>query len=164
MSGEQDSMQNEPILILLLIIQNFKCLDDNAQDREDMNFSVTEILQDDQAPGEINCAYQGDEPDSRNDLLEELWLDGSTDELIADMPPRKRACLTPALGFEIGESSAAGAARQPGPTESDLRRCRVEQAGYGITKTWDEIVDKMMEIALTTLEGVNERVTELDTT
>nr|GEV91108.1 reverse transcriptase domain-containing protein [Tanacetum cinerariifolium] len=83
----------------------------------------------------------------------------------ADMPPWKRACLTaPTSGFEIGESSAAGAARQPGPTESDLKRCRVEQAGYGITDTWDEIVEKMMEIAPTTLEGVNERVTELDTT
>ncbi|GJT44773.1 hypothetical protein Tco_0953488 [Tanacetum coccineum] len=32
----------------------------------------------------------------------------------AEMPPRKRACLTtPAPGYEIGESSAAGAARQP---------------------------------------------------
>nr|GFC69735.1 hypothetical protein [Tanacetum cinerariifolium] len=60
--------------------------------------------------------------------------------------------------------AAAGAARQPGPTESDLRRCRVDQAGYGITDTWDEIFDKLMEIAPTTLEGVNERVTELDTT
>nr|GEY60660.1 putative reverse transcriptase domain-containing protein [Tanacetum cinerariifolium] len=47
-----------------------------------------------------------------------------TDILEADMPPRKRSCLTtPALGFEIRKSSAAGAARQPGPTESDLRRC-----------------------------------------
>nr|GEZ39917.1 hypothetical protein [Tanacetum cinerariifolium] len=41
-----------------------------------------------------------------------------TDILEADMPPRKKACLTaPAPGFKIGESSAAGAARQPGPTE-----------------------------------------------
>nr|GEU75171.1 hypothetical protein [Tanacetum cinerariifolium] len=88
-----------------------------------------------------------------------------TDIPETDMLPRKRACLTtPAPRFEIRESSAAGAARQPGPTESDLRRCRVEQAGYGITDTWDEIVDKLMEIAQTTLEGVNERVTELDTT
>nr|GFA11200.1 hypothetical protein [Tanacetum cinerariifolium] len=71
-----------------------------------------------------------------------------------DMPPRKKNCLTAlALEFKIGESSAAGAARQPGPTESDLRRSKVEQAGYGITDTWDEIVDKMMEIAPTTLEG-----------
>nr|GFA22844.1 hypothetical protein [Tanacetum cinerariifolium] len=50
-----------------------------------------------------------------------------TDIHEADMPPRKRACLTaPTLRFKIGESSATGAARQPGPTESDLRRCRVE--------------------------------------
>nr|GEV74062.1 putative reverse transcriptase domain-containing protein [Tanacetum cinerariifolium] len=40
----------------------------------------------------------------------------------------------------------------------------VEQAGYGITDMWDEIVDTLMKIAPTTLEGVNERVTELDTT
>nr|GEV31441.1 putative reverse transcriptase domain-containing protein [Tanacetum cinerariifolium] len=83
----------------------------------------------------------------------------------ADMPPQKRACLTaPTLGFEIRESFAARAARQPGPTESDLRRCRVEQAGYGIFLERQVSFDKMMEIALTTLEGVNERVTELDTT
>nr|GEV44523.1 reverse transcriptase domain-containing protein [Tanacetum cinerariifolium] len=88
-----------------------------------------------------------------------------TDVLEADMPPRKRTCLTtPTPGFEIGESFAVGAARQPGPIESELKRCRVEQAGYGITDTWDEIVDKLMEIAPTTLEWVNERVTELDTT
>nr|GEY47360.1 hypothetical protein [Tanacetum cinerariifolium] len=81
------------------------------------------------------------------------------------MPPRKRACLTiPAPRFEIEENSAAGVVRQPRPTESDLRRCRVEQVGYGITDTWDEIVSKLIEIASTTLEGVNERVTELDTT
>ncbi|GKF49878.1 hypothetical protein Tco_0143129, partial [Tanacetum coccineum] len=61
----------------------------------------------------------------------------------ADMPPRKRACLTtPAPGYEIGESSAAGAARQPGPTPA--------------MDTWDEIVEAMMEIAPTTLEGVNQ--------
>nr|GFB94719.1 hypothetical protein [Tanacetum cinerariifolium] len=88
-----------------------------------------------------------------------------TDIPEADMPPWKKACLTtPAPGFEIRESSTVGVARQPRPIESDLRRCRVEQVGYGITNTWDEIVDKMMEIAPTTLEGVNERVTELDTT
>nr|GEY36658.1 hypothetical protein [Tanacetum cinerariifolium] len=45
-----------------------------------------------------------------------------TDTPEADMPPRKRACLTtPPPEFEIMESFAAGAARQPGPTESDLR-------------------------------------------
>nr|GFA31145.1 hypothetical protein [Tanacetum cinerariifolium] len=64
-----------------------------------------------------------------------------TDIPEADVPPRKRACLTtPAPGF------------------------KVEQSGYGITDTWDEIVDTLMEISPTTLEGVNQRVTELDTT
>nr|GEW66809.1 putative reverse transcriptase domain-containing protein [Tanacetum cinerariifolium] len=86
-----------------------------------------------------------------------------TDIPKADVPPRKKACLTlPAPGFEVGESFAAGAARQPWPTESDLRRCWVEQTGYGIIDTWDEIVDTLMKIASTTLEGVNQRVTELD--
>nr|GEV95064.1 hypothetical protein [Tanacetum cinerariifolium] len=78
-----------------------------------------------------------------------------TDILEADMPPRKKACLTTlAPGFKIGESSATGTVCQPGPTESDLRRCMVEQAGYGITDTWDEIVDKMIEIALTTFHSI----------
>ncbi|GJQ93981.1 hypothetical protein Tco_0005120 [Tanacetum coccineum] len=40
-----------------------------------------------------------------------------TDVLEAEMPPQKRACFsTPAPGFKIGESSAAGAMRRPGPT------------------------------------------------
>ncbi|GJZ09721.1 hypothetical protein Tco_0544004 [Tanacetum coccineum] len=73
-----------------------------------------------------------------------------TDIPEAEMPPRKRACFTtPTPELEIGESLAAGAARQPRPTmEAD---------------TWDEIVEDMMEVAPTTLEGVEQRVTELDT-
>ncbi|GJY00309.1 putative reverse transcriptase domain-containing protein [Tanacetum coccineum] len=84
----------------------------------------------------------------------------------AEMPPQKRDCLTtPALGLVIGESSAASAARQPMTTlEADLRRDRVIKTGYGITDTWDDIVEAMLDVALTTLEGVNQRVTKLDTT
>nr|GEV95362.1 ulp1 protease family, C-terminal catalytic domain-containing protein [Tanacetum cinerariifolium] len=48
-----------------------------------------------------------------------------TNILEADAPPQKRACLTtPAPRFKVGESSEAGAARQPGPIESDLMRYR----------------------------------------
>ncbi|GJS21405.1 putative reverse transcriptase domain-containing protein [Tanacetum coccineum] len=95
----------------------------------------------------------GDNRDKRTDIPE------------AGMPTRKRACLTtPAPRLEIGESSAAGVARQPGTTlEADLRRDRVMEMGYGITDTWDEIVEAMLEVAPTTLEGVNQRVTELAT-
>ncbi|GJW04671.1 hypothetical protein Tco_1563527 [Tanacetum coccineum] len=83
----------------------------------------------------------------------------------AEMPPWKRACFTaPAFGFEVKESLAVVAARPLGPTlEADLRRDKVREIGYGITNTWDEIVESMQEIALTTLEGVNQRVTELTT-
>ncbi|GJW84871.1 hypothetical protein Tco_0158016 [Tanacetum coccineum] len=40
----------------------------------------------------------------------------------------------------------------------------VMEMGYGITDTWDEIIKAMLEVASTTLEGVNQRVTELSTT
>ncbi|GJZ64274.1 hypothetical protein Tco_0620695 [Tanacetum coccineum] len=85
---------------------------------------------------------------------------------IPSPPLPKRACFTaPASRLEVWESSAAGAARQPGPTiEADLRRDRVEETGYEITYTWDEIVEAMLEIAPITLEEVNQRVTELATT
>ncbi|GJU91405.1 putative reverse transcriptase domain-containing protein [Tanacetum coccineum] len=89
-----------------------------------------------------------------------------TDTLEAEMPPRKRACLTtPTLGLKIRESSAAGAARQLGTTlEDDLRRDRVMETGYEITDIWDEIIKAMLEVESTTLEGVNQRVTEIATT
>nr|GEU35902.1 hypothetical protein [Tanacetum cinerariifolium] len=52
----------------------------------------------------------------------------------ADVPPQKRACLTtPAPRFKVDESSIAGAARRPRPTESDLRRYRVEKAELDTT-------------------------------
>ncbi|GJR16047.1 hypothetical protein Tco_0798699 [Tanacetum coccineum] len=51
------------------------------------------------------------------------------------------AAPTPPL-LEIRESSAAGAARQPRPTPE--------------VDTWDEIVEAMMDIAPTTLEGVDQ--------
>ncbi|GJX04902.1 hypothetical protein Tco_0190818 [Tanacetum coccineum] len=38
------------------------------------------------------------------------------------------------------------------------------ETGYEITDTWDEFVEAMLEVAPTTLEGVNQRVTELATT
>nr|GFB05717.1 hypothetical protein [Tanacetum cinerariifolium] len=54
-----------------------------------------------------------------------------TDIPEADMPPRKTACLTtPAPEIEVKENSAAGTARQPGPTEFDPRRYRVEKADF----------------------------------
>nr|GEX73685.1 hypothetical protein [Tanacetum cinerariifolium] len=38
-----------------------------------------------------------------------------------------------------------------------------KELGYGITDTWDELVEPSEEIAPTTLQGVNQRVTDLST-
>nr|GEZ72288.1 hypothetical protein [Tanacetum cinerariifolium]GEZ72292.1 hypothetical protein [Tanacetum cinerariifolium] len=92
-----------------------------------------------------------------------------TDILKAKMPPRKRASFTtPASKFKVEESSVVGADRQPGldvaVMDATAGRPMSREVGYGITDTCDDIVEAMHEIALTTLEGVNQRVTELATT
>ncbi|GJT62697.1 putative reverse transcriptase domain-containing protein [Tanacetum coccineum] len=75
---------------------------------------------------------------------------------------------------KIGECSSAPTARPTGGFRADygfvgtldaeIRRDLDRDVGYGITDTWDEIVETMQEIAPTTLEGVNQRVTDLVTT
>nr|GFB60746.1 hypothetical protein [Tanacetum cinerariifolium] len=82
----------------------------------------------------------------------------------ADMPPRKRAYLTtPAPEFETGESSVAGIVRQPGPTESDVRRCRVEQAGYGITDTEAMYARKAWVFSMDRSSAIEAHVRTLET-
>ncbi|GJW67685.1 reverse transcriptase domain-containing protein [Tanacetum coccineum] len=94
------------------------------------------------------------------------------------LPASKEAGVVQSCpGSEVGESSAAGAARQFGPTtaEADLYgftdmleatpgRRMSRELGYGIRDTWDDLVGAIQEIAPTTLEGVNQRVIELSTT
>nr|GEX67786.1 hypothetical protein [Tanacetum cinerariifolium] len=85
---------------------------------------------------------------------------------------------------ELGESSAASAARQNEPpiarddpyslvreelygfvdrVDVTPKRPMSKELGYGITDTWDELVGASEEIAPTTLQGVNQRVTNLST-
>ncbi|GJT31427.1 putative reverse transcriptase domain-containing protein [Tanacetum coccineum] len=91
------------------------------------------------------------------------------------LPLRKRPCHTaPTPKYEVGESSAVGAARQDRPavaradlygfvnmTDAAPGRLMSSELGYGITDTWDDLVGAIQEITLTTLKGVNQRVTEL---
>ncbi|GJX95782.1 hypothetical protein Tco_0351580 [Tanacetum coccineum] len=101
------------------------------------------------------------------------------------LPLRKRMRFaSPTLSHEVGESSAAGAARQDRPAiarddpysiaREDLYgfvdmvdvppRCSTSrELDYGITDAWDDLVGAIDEIAPTTLEGVNQRVTDLAT-
>ncbi|GKD03314.1 hypothetical protein Tco_1178288, partial [Tanacetum coccineum] len=70
----------------------------------------------------------------------------------ADVSPQKRLCLTAlASRFEVGESSAAAAARQPGldvthatdysfvdTMDATPGRPMSREVGYGITDVWDD--------------------------
>ncbi|GKA36276.1 hypothetical protein Tco_0722767 [Tanacetum coccineum] len=88
----------------------------------------------------------------------------------AELPPRKRLCLTtPALRYEGGEGSMAA----PRPTrghgvdygyigivDAEVRGQRTEEIGYGIRDVWVDLAEAVEEVAPTTLKGVNDRVTE----
>ncbi|GJS75330.1 hypothetical protein Tco_0725211 [Tanacetum coccineum] len=99
------------------------------------------------------------------------------------LPLRKRLSFaSPTPSHEVGESSAAGDARQDRPAiarddpyfiaREDLYgfvdmvdvppRCSTcMELDYGITDAWDDLVGAIDEISPTTLEGVNQRVTDL---
>nr|GEY71056.1 hypothetical protein [Tanacetum cinerariifolium] len=51
----------------------------------------------------------------------------------------------------------------PSYVDVDPGRPMSKELGYGITDTWDELVGAIEEIAPTTLQGVNQRVTNLST-
>nr|GEW22826.1 putative reverse transcriptase domain-containing protein [Tanacetum cinerariifolium] len=94
----------------------------------------------------------------------------------ADLPLRKRLCTAHTGTYELGESSAADAARLREPVKDDLYRFMdtVErgegstpdamEVGYGITDTWDDLIGAIQETASTTVQGVNQRATELSIT
>ncbi|GJY53348.1 hypothetical protein Tco_0445012 [Tanacetum coccineum] len=99
-----------------------------------------------------------------------LPVDHREDIPEAELPPRKRLCLTtPTSRYEVGESSTAA----PRPTgghrvdygfistmDAEIRRQRAK-VGYGIKDVWVDPTEAIEEVAPTTLEGVNARVTEL---
>nr|GFB92726.1 hypothetical protein [Tanacetum cinerariifolium] len=87
------------------------------------------------------------------------------------LPPRKRLSIVHCPGYEAGESSVAAVARPIegrrtdygffDSVEAEIRRRRAEDIGYSVRNTWIDPRDVAEEEALTTLEGVNTRVTEL---
>ncbi|GKB67580.1 hypothetical protein Tco_0928992, partial [Tanacetum coccineum] len=88
-----------------------------------------------------------------------------------ELPPRKRLCLTSLISrYEVGESST-GAARPTRGHRADSTfiytldaetKCqRAEEVSYGIRDVWLDPTEAVEEMALTTLEGVNDRVIEL---
>ncbi|GJR66149.1 hypothetical protein Tco_0012214 [Tanacetum coccineum] len=72
--------------------------------------------------------------------------------LEADTPPRNRLLLTtPRLSCEVGESSAAAAARQPGPTMA-------HRVDYSLVDTMETRFQDTERRVMTALEMVNMRV------
>nr|GFB82087.1 hypothetical protein [Tanacetum cinerariifolium] len=80
--------------------------------------------------------------------LQLLSSDHRADRPEVTLPPQKRLSIVHFLGYEAGE-------------KAEIRRRRAEDIGYGIRGTWIDPRDVAEEEALTTLEGVNTRVTEL---
>nr|GEZ73014.1 hypothetical protein [Tanacetum cinerariifolium] len=100
-----------------------------------------------------------------------LSFDHRADRPEVTLPPRQRLSIVHCPGYEAGESSAAAATRPieghradygfVDSVEVEIRRQRAEDIGYGIRDTWIDLRDVAEEVALTTLEGVNTRVTKL---
>ncbi|GKC95665.1 hypothetical protein Tco_1161107, partial [Tanacetum coccineum] len=89
----------------------------------------------------------------------------------AGLPPHKRLCPTsPTSRYEVRESSTVAPRptgghradyRFIGTMDAEIRRQRAEEVGYGIRDVWVDPTEAVEEVAPTTLEGVNARVTEL---
>ncbi|GJZ61551.1 hypothetical protein Tco_0617688, partial [Tanacetum coccineum] len=98
-------------------------------------------------------------------------VDRREDTPKAELPPRKKLCLTALTSrYEVGESSTA--APRPagghridygfiGTLDAKTRRQRAETVGYRIRDTWVDPREAAEEIAPVILKGVNTRVTEL---
>ncbi|GKC01222.1 hypothetical protein Tco_0987358 [Tanacetum coccineum] len=88
----------------------------------------------------------------------------SKDRPKVTLPPQKRLGITLGPRYEVGESSSAAAARPAGGLRADygfvatmdreIRRDPEREVGYGITDSWDEIVE--------TLQDKDEIYTRLD--
>nr|GEV54572.1 reverse transcriptase domain-containing protein [Tanacetum cinerariifolium] len=83
----------------------------------------------------------------------------------SEQPPRKRLCLlTLGSRYEVGESSTKGQGVDYGfddTVEAEMRHRGIKEVVYGIRDTWIDSAEAVPEMAPTTLEGVNTRVTKL---
>nr|GFA37565.1 reverse transcriptase domain-containing protein [Tanacetum cinerariifolium] len=103
--------------------------------------------------------------------LQLLSFDRRADRPEVTLLPRKRLSIVHCSGYEAEESSVAASARPMegrradygfvDSVEAEIKQRRAEDIGYGIRDTWIDLRDVDEEEALTTLEGVNTRVTEL---
>nr|GFC06346.1 hypothetical protein [Tanacetum cinerariifolium] len=89
------------------------------------------------------------------------------------LPPRKRLDIALGLRYEVGESSSAAAARPAGGFRADygfvatvdreIMRDPEREVGYGITDSWDEIVETLQGAPISTDTELGEYVREFET-
>ncbi|GKA81237.1 hypothetical protein Tco_0787929 [Tanacetum coccineum] len=97
-------------------------------------------------------------------------IDHREDTPKAELPPRKRLCMTALTSRYKVEESPTAAPRPAGGhginygfigTLDAETSQRAEEVGYGIRDVWVDPTEAVGEVAPTTLEGVNARVTML---
>ncbi|GJW25054.1 hypothetical protein Tco_0038865 [Tanacetum coccineum] len=89
------------------------------------------------------------------------------------LPPRKRLGIALGPRYEVGESSSAAAARPAGGLRADygfvatmdreIRRDPEREVGYGITDSWDEIVETLQGAPVSTDTELGRHVTAFET-
>ncbi|GKB95808.1 hypothetical protein Tco_0981945, partial [Tanacetum coccineum] len=89
------------------------------------------------------------------------------------LPPRKRLGIALGPGYEVGESSSAADARPDGGLRADygfvvtidkeIRRDPKIKVGYGITDSWDEIVETLQGAPVSTDTELGRHVTPFET-
>ncbi|GKD69723.1 hypothetical protein Tco_1323813 [Tanacetum coccineum] len=115
-----------------------------------------------------------DAPSSGIPPLHLLSTDRRVDRHEVTLPPRKRLGITLGPGYEVGESSSAAAARSAGGLRADygfvatidreIRHDLERDVGYGITNSWDEIVEAIQGTPVVTdVEEFSQRMTEFKT-
>ncbi|GJY40978.1 hypothetical protein Tco_0428248 [Tanacetum coccineum] len=115
-----------------------------------------------------------DAPSSGTPPLHLLSTDRREDRPEVTLPPRKRLGIALGPRYEIGESSSAAAARLAGGLRADygfvatmdreIRHDLERDVGYGITDSWDEIVEAMQGTPVVTdVAEFSQRMTEFET-
>ncbi|GJT35809.1 hypothetical protein Tco_0926228, partial [Tanacetum coccineum] len=89
------------------------------------------------------------------------------------LPPRKRLGIALGPAYEVGESSSAAAARPTGGLRADygfvttmdreIRRDSEREIGYGITDSWDEIVETLQGAPVSTDMELGRHMTAFET-
>ncbi|GJT73354.1 hypothetical protein Tco_1032640 [Tanacetum coccineum] len=89
------------------------------------------------------------------------------------LPPRKRLGIALGPGYEVGESSSAAAARPAGGLRADygfvttmdreIKHDPEREVGYGITDSWDEIVETLQGAPVSTDTKLGRHMTAFKT-